>query len=92
MSPAIKVLERLLLPYCVESLPSATSQHGYKAGHSCTTALLPVVTSIVAGFNEANPASRTVMVSLIISKAFDAINHVLIEKISNTDLPMSCAG
>jgi hypothetical protein len=64
LSPAIKVLERLLLPYCVESLPSAPTQHGYKPGHSTTTALLPIVTSIACGFNEAKPASRSTLVLL----------------------------
>jgi hypothetical protein len=29
-----------------ESLPSATTQHGYKAGHSTTTAMLLIVTTM----------------------------------------------
>lgn len=56
LSPCVKVLERLLLkvlaPYITESLPSAPTQHGYRPLHSCTTALLPIVTRIATGFNE----------------------------------------
>jgi hypothetical protein len=87
---AIKVLEHLLLPYCVESLHSATTQHGYKASHSTTTAMLPIVTAIATGFNKPKPASRTALVLLDISKAFYAVDHTLLmEKISATDLHLN---
>jgi hypothetical protein len=32
--PCVKILERLLVPYITESLPSAPSQHGYRPMHS----------------------------------------------------------
>jgi hypothetical protein len=49
------------------------------------TALLPIVTHITMGLNENKPASRSAMVCLDISKAFKAIDHVLLlEKISNS--------
>jgi hypothetical protein len=55
--------------------------------HSTITTLLPIVTNVAIGFNEKKPASRTVMVSLEISKAFDAVYHdLLLDKISMTPL------
>jgi hypothetical protein len=78
LSPAIKVLERLLLPFPPDALPTANSQHGYKPMHSCTTALLPLATKVAIGFNEVKPASRTVLVALDLAKAFDAINYDLL--------------
>ena len=55
--------------------------------HSTITALLPIVTNIAIGFNQPKPASRTVMVSLDISKAFDAVDHdLLLGKISDSTL------
>jgi hypothetical protein len=64
LSPCIKVLERLLVPYVTEDLPSAPMQHGYKPLHSTTTALLPIVTRIVIVLNEYKPASSSVLVLL----------------------------
>jgi hypothetical protein len=87
LSPCIKVLERLLVPFVTEALPGAPMQHGYKPLHSTTSALLTIVTHIAMGLNEDKPASRSAMVCLNISKAFDAIDHVLLlEKISNSPL------
>ena len=87
LSPCVKVLERLLLPYLTVSLPSSSTQHGYKAFHSTVTALLPIVTNIAIGLNKDKPASRTAMVALDISKAFDAVDHdLLLEKITGSTL------
>jgi hypothetical protein len=75
LSPAVKVLEPLLLPFLQESLPTASTQHGYKPLHSTTTALLPLGTQIAVGFNEPKPASHAAMVALDISKTFDAVDQ-----------------
>jgi hypothetical protein len=83
----VKVLERLLLPFLTESLPCATTQNGYRPLHSTITALLPIVMKIAIGFNEGKPASRSALVSLDISKAFDAVSHdLLLQKLANTPL------
>jgi hypothetical protein len=87
LSPVVKVLERLLLPYLTDSLPCAPTQHGYRSSRSTVTVLLPVVTNVAIGFNEKKPASRTGMVVLDISKAFNAIDHdLLLEKIAASSL------
>jgi hypothetical protein len=87
LSPCVKVLERLLLPYLTSSIPSSPTQHGYKAFHSTVTALFPIVTNIAIGLNKDKPASRTALVALDISKAFDTVDHdLLLEKITGTNL------
>jgi hypothetical protein len=76
LSPCVKVLERLLVPFVTEALPSTPTQHGYKPVHSVTTALLPIVTKVAIGLNEDKP---------YISKAFDAIDHViLLDKVADS--------
>jgi hypothetical protein len=83
LSPCVKVLERLLLPYLTASVPSSPTQHNYKAFHSTVTVLLPIVTNIAIGLNRDKPASRTALVA----KAFDAVDHdLLLEKITGTSL------
>ena len=44
--------------HCLSSLPTTPSQHGFKAKHSTTTALIPLSTSIAIGFNQRKPVSR----------------------------------
>ena len=68
-----KVLERLVLPRILPFMKPSPSQHGFRAGHSTTTHLTTLVNSITSGFNERKPPSRTVMVALDISKAFDSV-------------------
>jgi hypothetical protein len=60
----VKVLEKLLLPFALESLSRAASQHGYRSVHSTTMALLPLTTRIAIGLNKAKPADRTAVVAL----------------------------
>jgi hypothetical protein len=83
----VKILERLLLPFIRSGMPISKTQHGFAAGRSTVTALLPLVTMAANGFNENKPPSRTAVVALDISKAFDAVDHtLLIKKIASTPL------
>jgi hypothetical protein len=87
LSPVIKVLQRLILPYLNESLPCVRSQHAYRPQHSTVTALLPIGTKVAISFNAPKPPLRTAMVNLDIAKAFDAVSHdFLLEMVSNSVL------
>jgi hypothetical protein len=86
-SPAVKVLERLLLPLVSAALPKDKTQHGFAPMHSCTTALLPIVTRVAIGFNDPKPARQTAICAVDGSKAFDSVNHnLLLQQILGTDL------
>ena len=86
LCPAIKVLERLLIPE-LRSLPLAHTQHGFRENHSTTTALLPLTQKIAWGFNQKLPPHRTVTMSIDFSKAFDMVNHTkLIDSLIDTPL------
>ena len=78
LCPPIKVLERLLLPHLTDSLLTQQTQHGFKPHHSTVTALIPITTDIVNGFNQKRPPHRTIAVAIDISKAFDSVNHTLL--------------
>jgi hypothetical protein len=78
LSPAVKVLEHLLLPDVVAALPKSSAQHGFAPAHSCVTALLPIIKKVAIGFNGPAPASRSALCAVNISKAFNSINHILL--------------
>jgi hypothetical protein len=75
LSPAVKVLERLILPDLAAALPLAASQHGFRPLRSCTSALLPLANLVAEGFNQERPPDRTIAVAIDISKAFDSVDH-----------------
>ena len=86
LCPAVKVLERLLLPE-LALLPISPTQHGFRPNHSTTTALLPLTQHIARGFNQHLPPLRTLTMSIDFSKAFDMVNHTkLISSLINTPL------
>ena len=86
LCPAIKIFERLLLPE-LNTLPISPTQHGFRAQHSTTTALLPLVHKVALGFNQHRPPHRTVTVSIDFSKAFDTVTHtLLLASLSQTTL------
>jgi hypothetical protein len=87
LSPATKVLERLLLPEVTKTLQPAEFQHGFRPMRSTVTALLPITNLISEGFNQKKPPMRTVLLALDLSKAFDSVDiTLLLEQISDTDL------
>ena len=87
LSPCIKVLERLLLPLYADVFPLSPSQHGFRSQRSTVTCLLPLVTKIAQGFNDPKPPSRSAIVAIDISKAFDTIDHrLLLEVVLTTEV------
>jgi hypothetical protein len=78
LSPAAKVLERLLLPMVTEALPKSISQHGFAPANSCTAALLLIAMRVTIGFNDDKPASSSAFCAVEISKAFYSINPTLL--------------
>jgi hypothetical protein len=81
LSPAVKILERLLRPHIRVALLKHPYQHGYAEQHSTVTALLPIATKVAIGFNGKKPASRSVLVTI------DVSHTLLIEQISGSLLP-----
>ena len=87
LCPEVKVLERLIYPDLVTHLKPNESQHGFRPRHSTVTALLPLVTQVAEGFNQPKPASRTGLLSVDLSRAFDIVDRVkLLQKIDATNL------
>ena len=85
--PAANVLESLILPTVNAHLLPANDQHGFRPGHSTTSALLQLTTDIATGFNQ-KPLHRTVCVAVDLTAAFDTVSHnVLISKITRSMLP-----
>ena len=88
LCPAIKILERLVLPTLQEHLPIPTFQHGFRANHSTTSALNNLNLDISQGFNQKKPPHRTVLLQIDLSKAFDMVSHTkLLQDLNNSSLP-----
>lgn len=87
LCPAVKVLERLVLPLLTAATTLNDSQHGFRPLHSTTTALLPLTQTIANGFNEPRPPLRTIAMAIDFSKAFDTVPHTqLISQIASLPL------
>lgn len=87
LCPAAKLLEKLISPFINTHLAPAIYQHGFRANHSTTTALMQIQTAIADGFNHKAPPLRTIMVCIDLAKAFDSVSiDLLIRKINNSDL------
>src|SRR6476619_1631168 len=67
LSPIAKIMEKIILLYVTANIPNNPHQHGFKTHHSTSTALH----QLTQGFNKPQPADRTIIVSLDLSKAFD---------------------
>ncbi|KAF2348786.1 Reverse transcriptase domain [Trinorchestia longiramus] len=87
LCPAVKVLERLLLPHLTAAIPLLDSQHGFRPLHATTSALLPLSHTIAVGFNQHRPPLRTTIMAIDFSKAFDTVPYPqLISQISSLPL------
>ena len=87
LCPAVKVLERLLLPSLKEHLVPASHQHGFRQFHSTTSALLPLVTKVADGMKQPKPPRRSAVVAVDLSQAFDRVPiPLLLDEISQTTL------
>ena len=92
LCPAIKILERLLLPTLTDNLEVPVFQHGFRKNHSTVSALNEFNDQVATGFNEkaSKRPDRTVLLQIDLSKAFDMVNHdKLLKDLDQTTLP-SC--
>ena len=88
LCPAIKVLERLILPDLQTTLPIPDFQHGFRPKYSTISALNDLNQDINSGFNKSKPPHRTTLLQIDMSKAFDMVNHdKLITDINKSNLP-----
>ncbi|KAF2344063.1 Reverse transcriptase domain [Trinorchestia longiramus] len=87
LCPAVKVLERLLLPHLTAAIPLSNSQQGFRPLHFTTSALLPLSHTIAVDFNQHRPPLCTTIMAIDFSKAFDNVPHPqLISQISSLPL------
>ena len=87
LSPAIKTLEALLLPFVNEAVQLAPHQHGFRKGRSTCTALQSIINHVQTGLNRKQPVHRTVSVAIDLSRAFDTVDHrILLNDILNLNL------
>jgi hypothetical protein len=75
LCPAIKILERLILPALSESLEIPVFQHGFRKNHSTVSALNDFNDQVASGFSKKRPPDRTVLLQIDLSKAFDMVSH-----------------
>ena len=78
LSPAIKILEALILPAVTQAAQLADHQHGFRKGRSTGTALQRILDHINNGLNKRKPVHRTVSVAIDLSRAFDTVDHTIL--------------
>ncbi len=72
-----KIIRRSLVKYLEENNLMNDTQHGFRKGRSCISALLNVYDNILLSFNDPSVES-TDMIYLDFSKAFDKVDHNII--------------
>ena len=88
LSPIARIIERIALPEIRKCVDLPSIQHGFRKGHSTTSALCNVSESVRCGLNKKRPPQRTVIVALDLKRAFDTVNHeILHKKILQSSLP-----
>ena len=66
----------------------AFDQHGFRPGHSTTSALLQLTSDVATGFNQRKPPHRTVCVAIDLTAELDTVNHnARLSKIARATLP-----
>ena len=66
----------------------ASDQHGFRTGHSTTSALLQLTSDVATGVNQRKLPHRTVCVAVDLTAAFYTVNHnALLSKIARSTLP-----
>ena len=90
LCPAVKTLEKLLLPKIQTHIPSHPAQYGFRPKHSTCTSQSTITADIAAGFSRKKPALRTVLVALDLTAAFDNGDHQQLQEILfNTNIPVT---
>ena len=88
LCPAIKTLQKFLLPKILTHIPLHPAQHVFRPKHSTCTALPTITADIAAGFSRKKPAHRKVLIALDLTAAFDNVDHQqLLDCVFNTNLP-----
>ena len=88
LCPAIKILERLILPTLTESLEVPVFQHGFRKNHSTVSALNDFNEQVASGFCKKRPPDRTVLLQIDLSKAFDMVSHdKLLKDLGQSNMP-----
>ena len=88
LCPEAKVMEALILTTVNTHLLPASDLHGFRTGHSTTSALLQLTSDVATGFNQRKPPHRTVCVAVDLTVVFDTVNHnALLSKIARSMLP-----
>ena len=73
LSPAAKILEKIILPDLSAAVTLKDHQHGFRCARSTVSALQETTSFIERGLNSKKPAQRTVLVAIDLSKAFDTV-------------------
>lgn len=87
LSPVAKLMEKLLLTIMTNHIDLKEHQHGFRKGHSTTTALHKIQEIISRGLNQKKPCSRTILVAIDLSRAFDTVSiDLLLEDLLETTI------
>ena len=82
-----KMFQRLVLTDITPHIPLPPTQRGFRARHSATILLTAKLQHINEGLNAPNLLYRTMLATLVISKAFNAVPRArLLENIYNTNM------
>ena len=88
LCPVAKGMEALMLTSINNLLLTAADQHGFRPGHSTTSARQQLTSDVATGFNQRKPPHRTICVAADLTVAFHTVNqNVLPSKIARSTFP-----